>query len=183
MKKPMFGVLCGAIAYFVWGMLSWTVIPWHNHVVKTLPEEQLISDTLKTVVTEPGVYIFPSLTSDRATFAERFGKGPTGTLAFSLGGRTFMGPKKFLTAIASAFVVAAVTMMLLCAARERVKAIFPRALMVAAVGVAVFFSAQLTLWNWFSFPFDFTMVSAADSLAAFFILGLVQAPFAPRAER
>jgi hypothetical protein len=184
-KKPIAGVIVGAIVFFAWGALSWTVIPWHNHVVKTLPEEQLITDTLKTVISEPGFFVFPSMATigaslDRAAFAERYEKGPTGVLAFSPGGKTWMGPQNYLIALLGAFAISAITMLILCASRARVTAIFPRVLLVTSIGAVVFFAPHLSYWNWFSFPSDFTAIAAADSLAAFFLLGVAQVGFVPK---
>ena len=52
MKKAILGTLLGAIVYFVWGAASWMLIPWHAATTKAVPQEQLVSDTLKTVIKE-----------------------------------------------------------------------------------------------------------------------------------
>ena len=31
------GALVGAVVYFVWGFVSWMVLPWHNDTVRALP--------------------------------------------------------------------------------------------------------------------------------------------------
>jgi len=185
MGKPLVGVLVGAVAYFVWGMLSWTVIPWHNRVVKTLPEEQLITDTLKTVIAEPGFFLFPSMNQngkmmDHTAFAERYMKGPTGVIAFSTGGKDWMGPRKYIVAWLAAFAIAAISMLLLCLIRDRVTGTLPRILLVTSIGAVVFLAPHLSYWNWLSFPSDYTTVAAADSLAAFFVLGWAQVFFVPK---
>jgi hypothetical protein len=71
-------------------------------------------------------------------------------------------------------------MLILCASRARVTAIFPRVLLVTSIGAVVFFAPHLSYWNWFSFPSDFTAIAAADSLAAFFLLGVAQVGFVPK---
>jgi hypothetical protein len=77
------------------------VLPWHAKTVKHLPEEQLITDTLKTVITEPGFYVFPHGTNqegkvDQKLWAEKYRRGPVGNLIFSPNGTEPMGFTHFL---------------------------------------------------------------------------------------
>lgn len=49
MKKPLIGIVLGALAMFIWGNISWMVLSWHEWNIKRLPEEQLITDTKRTL--------------------------------------------------------------------------------------------------------------------------------------
>lgn len=185
MKKPIIGVFIGAVVYFVWGMVSWLVFPWHDAVIKKLPEEQLIMDTLKTVVTEPGFYFFPCDKGpdgrrDEKAFREKFMKGPNGVVVFSPGGREPMPPRVFLTEILANLVLASITMMLLCLTRDRVKGLVPRAFLIASGGLMVGMAVHVPYWNWFQFPVDFTRVAILDVVIGFLVLGVAQAKFVPQ---
>lgn len=185
MKKTLLGVFVGALVYFVWGMVSWMVLPWHSHTMKDLPEEQLISDTLKTVVSEPGYYAFPSDKNpdgkkDMALWSEKYRKGPVGAIVFSPAGKEPMGAVNFIVGIVGDFIIAIVGMMLLLLTRDRVTSVFPRALLVMSVGLVVAVAVHLPYWNWMNFPLDFTLVSMADSLVSFLLMGFAQSAFLPR---
>lgn len=185
MRRPLTGILLGAFVWFIWGAVSWTVLPWHAKTVKHLPEEQLITDTLKTVITEPGFYVFPHGTNpdgtvDQKSWAEKYRRGPVGNLIFSPVGSEPMGFSHFLFGFMGAMFVACATMFILYMSRGRINAVLPRAFVVMIVGVIVAFSAHFPYWNWFNFPLDFTLVSMADSLISFLLLGLTQAAFVPK---
>ncbi len=182
MKKPVIGIILGTVVCFVWGAVSWMVLPWHNSSIRTLPEEQLIMDTVKTVVSDPGFYIFPSNKTpngqmDKKLWEEKYKKGPNGILVFSPGGHDFMPPQAFLFDILSNLIIASITMLILNLSRDRVKSIVPRAFLVAAIGIAVGTAAHGMYWNWFHFPTDFTCVALADTFISFLLLGFTQAKF------
>jgi len=184
MKKPVIGILLGTAVLFVWGAASWMLLPWHSNTIKKFPEEQLVMDTLKTVVTEPGFYFFPSHEGpdgrmDDGAWAMKYKHGPIGVMAFSPAGRTPLGSANFLSEIGSDFIVALVTMMLLCLSRDRVQSTVPRALLVMSIGLVVGMAAHVTYWNWFVFPAGFTVVNIADGLVGFLLLGFSQAKFVP----
>ena len=40
MKKVVIAGLLGGLVYFIFGALSWMVLPWHNATVKTLAREE-----------------------------------------------------------------------------------------------------------------------------------------------
>lgn len=185
MKKPVIGILIGSAVLFLWGAISWMVLPFHNQTIKKLPEEQLISDTLKTVVEEPGLYFFPGHDNgnevDRAAWAEKYKRGPVGVISFSPTGKTPMDAKNFIFEIVSDVVIAAIGMLLLLLTRDRVKSLFPRALLVALLGVIAAISGHAMYWNWMHFPGGFIFVNAADTVFSFFLLGFALAKFTPEA--
>lgn len=186
MKKIGLGILAGAAVLFVWGAVSWMFLPWHNGTIKRLPEEQLITDTLKTVIKEPGFYSFPGHEGpdgkkDDGAWAEKYRRGPIGSVVFQPAGAEPMAPSNFLCEIVGNLAAAAVTMLILYLSRDRVKGIVPRALLVTAVGLVVGVSAHMTYWNWFRFPGDFTAVNVLDGLMGFLLMGLTQAKFVPEA--
>jgi hypothetical protein len=182
MKKPLIGILLGAFVYFAWGNVSWMMLSWHNKTMKPLPEEQLISDTLKTVVNEPGFYVFPSPIGpdgkkDEKMWGDKVRKGPIGSLVFSPTGKEPMNAGSIIFSIVGAMVVSCITMMILGFSRGRVSGILPRALTAALLGLLAGFATHFPYWVWFNFPMNFTLVSMADTVIAFFLMGIAQAAF------
>lgn len=189
MKKPLIGVILGAVVLFLWGMISWMVLPWHDWTIKPLPEEQLISDTLKTVVEEPGFYFFPSdkvrsrdgnvERLDQEIWTEKYKKGPIGALIFSPQGRDPMGPVNFLTEIFNQLVIAALVMLVMSLSRDRIRGVGGRILLSAVMGTVAGLAILVPYWNWFHFPCGFTSINFIDTIAGFSLLGLVMAKFVP----
>jgi hypothetical protein len=184
MKKSVLGVLVGALAFYVWGIVCWMVLPFHERTFKTLPEETLITDTLKTVIPDAGLYAFPSMPIDTPNAAdawsERYMKGPTGLLLYSPGGTRYLKFSMTMIGFLIDLALAALTMVLLSLCRDRVKGIVARAALLALVGVIVAFAVHAPYWNWLHFPLSFTLVAVFDSIVGFLILGLAQAPFVRR---
>ncbi|MBV9080531.1 MAG: hypothetical protein JO102_05370 [Elusimicrobia bacterium] len=184
MMKAILGVLVGAVVYFVWGALSWTVIPWHNAAMKSIPEERLVSDTLKVVIKEKGLYFFPShpagSAEDEKAWKERYTQGPVGMLVFSPAGREPMGPSMFGFAILGALLMSSLLMWIFWASR------LARAVHLihlgAAVGLIAGLATHLAYWNWFGFPGAWTAVGIADLVIAFALTGAALCPFVPRRE-
>lgn len=185
MKRAFIGVFLGAVLYFVWGAVSWMALPFHDKTIKTLPEERLIRDTLKTVVTESGLYMFPSDKTatgrmDQNDWNASFKSGPNGVLAYDLGGKDPMGPGVFLRGFLIDFLIAGLAMLVLIISRDRVRTMGGRFLVVTALGFLAWVTVHVSYWNWFFFPGPYTLVTLMDCVVGYGLLGLVLPRFLPR---
>jgi hypothetical protein len=186
MGRKAAGVIVGAAVYFIWGMVSWMVLPWHDKTIKPLPEEQLITDTLKIVVTEPGMYFFPSdrkadgAKIEEAAWSEKYKQGPVGVMAYSREGMEPMSPGKFVRAFIMNLVLAFLALTILSLCRDRVQGFIPRGLLVGLLGLLAGLATHGSYWNWFNFPLDFTVVGLLDETIGFTLMGLALAKFTPR---
>jgi hypothetical protein len=184
MKKAVCGVLLGALVFFVWGMVSWTLLPWHKATMKPLPEEQLIRDTLHVVVKQPGFYFFPShqpkgQPMDSKLWLQKFQGGPVGVMAYKPAGGTPMDWTSFVISFLVALVAAGFSMMILILARAGLPSTSGRVLVVLGLGVFIWLVSDVPYWNWFFFPLDYTLVLLLDNILAFGLMGLVLAKFVP----
>jgi hypothetical protein len=182
MKKQAVGVLLGGLTLFLWGMVSWMVIPWHDSTMKYLPQEQLITDTLKTVVHDRGVYFFPSDKTaeghrNQTEWSERYRRGPVGFLVFSPQGMEPMGASTFLFAIITDLIISFLVLYFLSLCRERVATVKTRVKVTSLLGALVGVVAHVSYWNWFHFPVDYTMIAVVDTIVSFALLGLVISKF------
>ena len=182
MKKAVIGTIVGAVAYFAWGAVSWTVIPWHRATVKPLPNESLVTDTLKTVIKEPGFYAFPGGRDnagkplDKAGWMEKMNAGPLGAVAFSPAG-TDKPFAAYVRTIVADLITAALVMWILWA--SRLKRAVHRIHLTAAIGLVAGIGGPVLMWTWFHFPAGFTIVGVLDLLFGFIILGAAMSPFVP----
>lgn len=187
MKKMILGMVLGAVVYFAWGAVSWMALPFHNKSMKPLPEQQLVSDTLKVVVKEPGFYVFPhhqpgASKEEMEACMARHKAGPVGVLVFSPEGNDPMSPGKFLISFLIGLTASIVSMLILTFSRDRVQGLGARVLLLATIGFMGWVTSDLMYWNWFAFPCDFVFANLIDWLAQFALLGLVLHKFVPTYE-
>jgi len=182
MKKLFLGVVTAGVVYFVWCAVSWTVIPWYNSQMKRLPEETLIRDTLKVVVQQPGFYVFPSKETPTgklsgAEFKNLWTKGPVGFLVISLNDPAPITSKRIVVGAAGSLVTALLLGWILFAARKEANCVMSRTLLSAGLGVLVWMGSDFVGWTWWNFPLGYTLVSLADRLIGFALMGLVFSSF------
>jgi hypothetical protein len=185
MKKPIVGVLLGAVVYFVWGAVSWTVIPWHASVLPALPQETLVTDVFKTVIKQPGFYQFPGPPPADAEGREKWDakvhQGPVGAVIYSPQGGEPMGADVFLKAFVTDLVIAALTMLVLFAARASFRTVVHRAHLAAVIGLIAGLATHVQYRLWFHFPIGYTVVAIIDLMIAFILMGIAMAKFVPEA--
>ncbi|MCB4757543.1 MAG: hypothetical protein LHV69_11035 [Elusimicrobia bacterium] len=187
MKRIVLPLLLGALGYFLWETASWTILPWHNQVLKRLPEETLIRDTLKVVVEKPGIYVFPGWTNaegkpePRSELDGKMATGPVGFLAFQPVGKT-LSMSRFMIGFAVAVMVSGICLLVLMLSRGFVVAVIPRVLYVVLLGILGWVYAHVPYWNWMSFSSDYTLLALMDTLIGFAIVGSILAKFVPRNE-
>src|SRR5262245_13985065 len=69
MKRLILAGLAGGVVVFVWGAVSWMVLPWHAASLHTLPASAFAE--MKAARMATGVYCYPGLPPKDASAAER----------------------------------------------------------------------------------------------------------------
>jgi hypothetical protein len=187
MKKMILGVILGAVVFFAWGAVSWMALPFHGKTLKPLAEEALITDTLKVVVKEPGVYGFPfcdmkASKEEQAATMAKHKAGPIGILVFDPNGNDPMSPGRFLNSFLIGLIASIASMFILAFSRDRIQGLGARVLLLAGVGFMGWAVSDLMYWNWFAFPCDFVLANLLDWVVEFSLLGLVLHKFVPTYE-
>jgi len=59
MGRILLAALLAAVATFIWGTLSWVVLPLHEASMFNLPEDAVNWEVMKEKMTEKGIYHFP----------------------------------------------------------------------------------------------------------------------------
>jgi hypothetical protein len=57
-KKVLLGALVGGVVVFVWGMISWMVLPFHGKAMRPLAADTPLAQALQQIE-EPGFYVYP----------------------------------------------------------------------------------------------------------------------------
>ena len=79
--------LVGGVIVFIWGMISWMVLPWHQMTMKSFSDEKDVAAAIQESTMESGVYVLPSCckvegmsaedaAKARAKKSEMLSKGP-----------------------------------------------------------------------------------------------------------
>lgn len=181
------GVLGGLIV-FLWGMLSWVVLPFHAKALNHFQDESAVQTALVTNTLGAGIYLLPHPEPEIAKLPDAHARqraisrqhqseyGPFAMVVFQPNGT---GPMPLLMARGLALKILAailITWLLLqvgpVSYRRRVFFVMVTA-MVGAVLVS------LEQWSWWAFPDDYVLLQMLDLLIGWFFAGLVMAKIVP----
>jgi hypothetical protein len=59
-KTHVRAAIIGGLVVFIWGMLSWMVLPWHQSSLKKFSNESEVADVIRDNASTSGVYILPN---------------------------------------------------------------------------------------------------------------------------
>ncbi len=177
------GVL-GGIILFNWGFVSHMVLPLGQMGMRSIPDEEAASIALKRDIPEPGMYLLPGMDFSKKPTAEqtkqreaKFKAGPSGLLIVNPGeGNPDLAPhliKEGATNIVSALLAA----LLLAQLRTNYAG---RVLFVTSLGLFAWIVVCVPNWNWYSYPLEFTIARAVDSVVGWFLVGIVVAAIVKR---
>jgi hypothetical protein len=179
MRVVMAGVLA-AVVYFLWGFVSWTVLPWHDWTIRPMPAEDQValSDMLSKRVAVSGVFYFPTMPRDPGDvkavehWRDMHRSGPVGTLMFHREGWEPMSARKFLISGGFNLVVGLLLAWLVWLTRHVTHDYWQRAGVCVIVGVIMAVATDLMWWNWLFHPIDYAVVNAIDHVVACTLMGL-----------
>jgi len=168
-KNLLLSVVAG-IVLFVWGFISWAVLPWHNMVANQFTNEASVAQVLKENSPQPGVYFLPFSEKDH-------GPNQVGAFANVLPQGTDMNMgKQMAIALVTQIVGAFLVLMLL--ARTGGLNFWGKVGFVMLVGLIIGFVSHALYWNWFGFPAPYVLVTILDTTIGWALAGLAVARFA-----
>ena len=179
------GVL-GAIAMFIWSSLARTVLPLgETGVQNTTKDDALLSELKSTVENKPGLYVYPSMgLGPDATHAQRseamkrfekkLEKNPSGFFIYHPAGSRPMNMVKYLTIeFVTELCEALLAVWLL--AQTRIITFGGRVGFVTAAGIMAAIATNVSYWNWWGFPGNYTAAYIFIQVVGFFLVGVVAA--------
>ena len=179
MVRIIIATIVGAVLLFVWGMISWTVLPWHDWTMDRLPDEEKVIKVLSAMVEQDGLYMFPAM-PERAqwkgpgmdAWKARHEAGPVGMLLYQAKGAEPMPPITYVRSFVLNLMMVLVAAVMLYMAAPTLTRYWERLVFVFLFGVLAALGFAMDL-NWFGHPADWTMVMAADQLVSWLLLGVV----------
>lgn len=177
MARVIVGAILGTVVLYVWGMVSWMVLPWHNATMQPVPDEKNLVAQIEHKMPGAGLYYFPDWPEDQseqamAAFNRRHERGPVGFIIKAAGGPV-MAPSVMATGALIDLIAAMIAAWLLWLARGSLPTYAHRVGFLLLMGLFVGVVADATYWNWMHFPADYSVVMIADRGVAFLLAGLV----------
>ena len=162
------GVVAG-IVFFVWGMLSHTVLGLGEVGVQPLPNQAVVLDSLKQNITAQGLYLFP-WEEDQAKWQESFRVNPSGILVATPAGKEFSFGGK-LTQEFATNLICGLLLAWIAARWSGGSSWKGGALLGLALGLFAHVDILVSFVIWYGFPANFTVAQLADHAIAGILAG------------
>jgi hypothetical protein len=178
MRRTIMAGLVGGVVAFLWGGLSWSLLPFQTGKLKTIPNEQAVADVLARTLPDEGVYQYPGDPDPSAGEAgvreamRRYAAGPVVPLLVF---RPRSGSMNIAASIGRGLAANLLAGLLLAAVltlaspncdgyRRRVGLVA----LVATFGVLI---THVPYWAWGVFPGWYTFIVTADAVIAWLLAG------------
>jgi len=178
MDRIFLAGLLGGIAMFTWVYISWTVLPVGSVGLRKLPDETAVLQALQKHIAEnSGIYLFPALRlqpdPNHKDLAEKIARGPSGILMYNAAGSRSLVISRWLLDFLTELAQALLAVFLL--SQTRLTTFGSRLAFVLLVGLLAAIATNVGYWNWYGFPWDYTLASMFVQVVGFLWVGLVAA--------
>ncbi len=178
--------LLGGVAMFIWTSIAHMALPLGETGVREIPNEAAVLANLQDNIREKaGLYFFPGLglgpnaTHEEQSDAmkqmnEKLTHNPSGILVYHPAGRA---PFRMLPLLSIEFVteLAEALLAVFLLAQTRLASYAGRVGFVAVVGIIAAISTNVSYWNWYGFPANYTAAYMLIQFVGFLCVGLVAA--------
>lgn len=182
-RKILAGIL-GGIAFFAWSSFAHLATDLGQTGLSELPNEQAVVNDLKANITAPGLYFFPGYgLGPNAThsqkmaamkdLAPRIKAGPIGLMVYHPTGYDALSPRQMLTELATNIVQVLLAVFLL--GQTNITSFAARWRFITVAGVLAAISTNISYWNWYGFPGNYTVAYISVIAMGFVCAGLVAA--------
>jgi len=179
------GVLSG-LAVFVWGVLSWLVLPLHVNALQNLPHPQGAAEAFLGALPEAGAYHYPGMptgvdggppTNEQMNAAfERMRNGPhVALMIVHPDGAEPMPARNFILGFVLNVLAGLLVATLLACHVERLRTFGQRFLFVCTFGAFVLAFHYLHQWLWWGLPLDFALATIVDIVVGTVLIAVIVA--------
>lgn len=173
----------GAIAMFAWTSIAHVATPLGMTGFSTLQNEPAVLTAMKDATGDKaGLYFFPGTDMNAPDAMEKAADAmkvnPSGLLLYHPAGGSDVTIRQMGTEFAKELAVTLLAAWLLSMAV--ISAFVMRTAFVTVIGVVATLTTNLSYWNWYGFPANFTLAAMIIDVVGFFVAGLVIAYFIRR---
>ena len=186
MKKLLIGSIIGGIILFVWGWISWAILPIHTSSIRNINNEEAVVSAMHINMDQKGVYIFPGMPTvqDQTLqdeYLQKYQQGPVGMIIYDPEGSDPMMPNQMIVGFILSVIASYVAGWFLSRSTAAASPYFARVTYCGMLGVFVSLVSHLVNWNWMGYPLDYTMAWTMDAvigwiLAGFGIAAIIKVP-------
>jgi hypothetical protein len=189
MFRKLIGGILGGLVFFAWSSLAHTVLPLGGIGVREMPNEQTVITAMQGLP-DHGLYLFPgqglpenaTQAQKNAVMEQHFQKiaaSPSGLLVYHPA-RPVSFRRMLVTEAATNILQLLLVAFLL--GQAGLSSFGARWGFVTIAGFLAGISTNVSYWNWYGFPTNYTLVYAFTVVAGFVIAGLVVAAIVKPAE-
>jgi len=182
-RKILAGIL-GGIAFFAWSSIAHLATDLGQTGFSELPNEQAVVNDLKANITAPGLYFFPGYgLGPNAThsqkmaamkdLAPRIKAGPIGLMVYHPTGYDALSPRQMLTELGTNIVQVLLAVFLL--GQTTITSFAGRWRFITVAGILAAISTNISYWNWYGFPGNYTLAYISVIMVGFACAALVAA--------
>lgn len=184
MTRIFLAGLLGGIAMFIWTSIAHMALPLGEAGIREIPNEAAVLDTMQTNISEKsGFYYFPGLglgpnpTHEQKSEAmkhmnESLARHPSGVLIYHPAGtRPFKMARYLSVEFVTELIEAFLAVFLL--AQTRLTSYGARVGFVTVIGIIAAIATNVSYWNWYGFPANYTGAYMFIQFIGFLCIGLV----------
>ena len=162
--------LAGGGVLFLWGVVYWMALPWHEGVFGQFRDEDAVASVLTQNAPQSGIYVYPGGQDEEGI--EKMARGPIAFVAFHDAGMASL-VRPLLTQLGIQVLAAFLISLLL--ARVGDTSYWGRVGFVVLLLLTAGVLCHLPNWNWWHFSTGYILTVFVDLLAGGFLAALVMA--------
>jgi len=175
--------IAGGIAMFIWTSIAHVALPLGAVGFSRIPNEKPVLIAMQqSIGSRSGLYFFPwtdMKSSDAMAQVEAKMKvNPSGLLVYHPPGANGMTIQMLVIEFAKEVVVSIIAAFLL--AQTILVSYATRAAFVGLIGLAAGLTTNVSYWNWYGFPGNYTAAYAAIDIVGYIVAGLAIAAIVKR---
>lgn len=184
-KRILLAGVLGGLAMFLWASLAHIVLGTGSIGVKEIPNEQAMLGSMRGNLPQAGFYFFPGMglapgasrTEQNAAmkvYAQKVESGPSGILIYHPSGQKSLSPGQLLTELGTN-VLQGILVAFLLSLATGLHGYVSRVGFVAVAGLMAGITTNISYWNWYGFPGNYTAGYAFTEITGYVCIGLVAA--------
>jgi len=185
-KQLALGSILGSIVLFIWGALSWMVIPWPGDPLRAFTNPEAMEQAIKANVPVSGNYLMPNevkrspgMTDEQYKKAndDAMAKMTQGPMIFASVRLEPMGSMGRYMGIAFLTTLIVVFLASFLLAQTTGLSYKNRVLFITLIGIIIFIGGHGDEWNWWGFSGAYMMMQMAEIVIGWLLASFVVAKF------
>ena len=179
-KRVIVAGVLGGIAMFLWTSLAHVVLPLGSVGVSSVSksEDALLNAMRTSLGDQHGLYLFPSVgepadAAQMQRYAEKIANGPSGLLVFHPSGAQALAASQLVVEFLAELLYAFLAVALL--SHTTLDGFGARVGFIALIGLLASLPTNISYWNWYGFPTNYTAAYVSVQIVGFCMAGVVAA--------